>query len=476
MSFIKLFTIILIMGIIAFIASKFFNKTIVDCLEESVSENAYAGSRINVNLKCTNDKYNLAEYKARLFYTFSDDEFIEKELILEGANYSTKINTEYDKDKINYYFELKKEDKKYRYPAIKSLKQDLILSNSEKNSKPNDLKVEDISHTEIKFENMQNTNELNFALQIPDEVAIKNIALNYKFNEALEFQTKNLEYEREFSTVIENPTKVKRLDYYFEFDLVDKKIQYPSKDLIIIQDPKFLAMKKALDEFSIGKNIDVYLSYDDLSGNTVKINEYEKINGLSTIKLFVLVEVYKQIGEGKIKKSDTVSRYGYSGTVESGIKDMMVSSSNEATGALILKVGGTDNINKTLKEYIGENIKSEITHTPAYAEGGDNIVVAEEQLLLLKKFYSGQILADYKDEILEIMSKCSDYFSVKSLLGESKIYMKTGYSPPNMYGLIGIVEKSTSDKYVFALHIYGKNKQAIKLSYILDVIKIMQGY
>lgn len=466
------------MGVIAFIASKvFFNKTIVDCLEAKTTENALSGSRISVNLKCNNDKYNISDYKAKLFYTFNDDEFIEKELSLESVNFTTKINTEYGKDKLNYYFELEKEDKKYRYPPIKSLKQDLIILDSEGNSDvPNELKTEDITHTEIKFEDVRNSNELMFALQIPDEVAIKNIALNYKFNEAEEFLTKDLEYENEFSAVIENPAKVKKLDYYFEFDLGDKKIRYPSETQFIIQDPKFLAMKKALDEFSIGKNIDFYLSYDDLSGNMVKINEQEKINGLSTIKLFVLIEVYKQIGEGKIKKSDPVSRYGYSGTVESGIKDMMVSSSNEATGALILKVGGTDNINSTLKEYLGEDIKSEITHTPAYAEGGDNIVVAEEQLQLLKKLYRGEVLYDYKDEILEIMSKCSDYFSVKSLLGESKIYMKTGYSPPNMYGLIGIVEKSTSDKYVFALHIYGKNKQAIKLSYILDVIKIMQGY
>jgi hypothetical protein len=466
------------MAIFAFLVNKFFfNKTIVDCLEGSINENAFAGSRVSVSLKCNSDKYNLADYKVKFFYGFEDDKFIEKGLNLENANFTTKINTEYGKDKLNYYFELEKEDKNYRYPPIKTLKQDLILLDSEDNNDQSDeLKTEDITHTEIKFEDVRISNELNFALQIPDKVAIKNITLNYKFNEAEEFQTINLKYDKEFRAVIENPAKVKRLDYYFEFDLGDEKIQYPSETQFTIQDPKFLAMKKALDEFSVGKNIDMYLSYDYLSGNTVKINEYEKINGLSTIKFFVLTEVYKQIGEGKIKKTDPVSRYGYSGTVESGIKDMMISSSNEATGALILKVGGTDNINSTLKEYLGEDIKSEITHTPAYAEGGDNIVVAEEQLLLLKKLYNDEILADYKEEILEIMLKCYDYFSVKPLIGESKIYMKTGYSPPNMYGLIGIVENPNNYNYAFALHIYGKNKQAIKLSYIQDVIKIMQEY
>lgn len=46
----------------------------------------------------------------------------------------------------------------------------------------------------------------------------------------------------------------------------------------------------------------VAVYYDDLKGNTLKINEREKYNAASCIKIFILVELFNQITKGMINR------------------------------------------------------------------------------------------------------------------------------------------------------------------------------
>lgn len=108
----------------------------------------------------------------------------------------------------------------------------------------------------------------------------------------------------------------------------------------------------------------VAVYYDDFKGTKIKINEKEKYNAASCIKIFILIELFNQINNGSIKKEQKliykdehyvngsgVMRYLTKG-IELPVIDiatlMMIISDNVATNILIDYLG-IDNINKTIK-------------------------------------------------------------------------------------------------------------------------------
>lgn len=258
-----------------------------------------------------------------------------------------------------------------------------------------------------------------------------------------------------------------------QFLTLNPKIQiYPSLGTPIVQESEIDEIQAALLQFAQERNLDIYLAYDDLKGNTILINSAEITSGLSTIKFYIMLEVYKQLEEGKISKNDRVAKYGFSGTVEEALKDMMVYSSNEASGALILKVG-EENINNTLRKYLGESTQSIVTHTPGYPEGGYNLVTADDQIKLLKMLCNDEILSNYKREIMNLMLQCEDYFGVKRIPGVDTIAMKTGYNPPTEYGIIGIIKAKNENSFLVSIHLYGKNNTGIDADNISNILKIL---
>lgn len=119
-------------------------------------------------------------------------------------------------------------------------------------------------------------------------------------------------------------------------------------------------IKESLSNFD-GK---VAIYYDDLRGNVIKINEKEKYNAASCIKIFILVELFNQINNGIIKRNDELTyldKYYVNGSgviryLTKGIKLpildiatlMMIISDNVATNMLI-DLLGIEQINKTIK-------------------------------------------------------------------------------------------------------------------------------
>ncbi len=113
----------------------------------------------------------------------------------------------------------------------------------------------------------------------------------------------------------------------------------------------------------------IAIYYDDLKGNTIKINENEKYNSASCIKIFILIELFNQINKGvinrdkelKYEEKDYVNGSGILRYLSKGIKLpildiatlMMIISDNVATNILIDFLG-IENINKNI-ENIGCN-------------------------------------------------------------------------------------------------------------------------
>ena len=109
----------------------------------------------------------------------------------------------------------------------------------------------------------------------------------------------------------------------------------------------------------------VSIYYNDLKGTEIKINEKEKYNAASCIKIFILVELFNQICKGNIKREEEltyldkhyVNGSGVMKYLTKGIKLpvvdiatlMMIISDNVATNILIDFLG-INNINKTIEQ------------------------------------------------------------------------------------------------------------------------------
>lgn len=120
---------------------------------------------------------------------------------------------------------------------------------------------------------------------------------------------------------------------------------------------------------SIANNSNYTIGFyaSDTRGNVVKYNENKKFEAASCIKLFILIEYFKQVYENKINvndifiysESDNIPGlnsgiinsldYGLKLTSKDYVTLMIIYSDNIATNKLI-KYLGIENINKTIKE------------------------------------------------------------------------------------------------------------------------------
>lgn len=162
----------------------------------------------------------------------------------------------------------------------------------------------------------------------------------------------------------------------------------------------------------------VAIYYDDLKGNTIKINENEKYNSASCIKIFILVELFRQINKGIINKNDEityeekdyVNGSGILRYLSKGIKLpildiatlMMIISDNVATNILIDYLG-IENINKCIKD-IGCN------NTQLYSKfkSAENEVFSEttayDYYLVWKKLNNYELFnRDVTQQIIDII-------------------------------------------------------------------------
>lgn len=195
---------------------------------------------------------------------------------------------------------------------------------------------------------------------------------------------------------------------------------------------------------------EVAVYYDDLNGNILKINEKEKYNAASCIKIFILIELFNQLCNEMINRKieltyldeHYVNGSGVMRYLSKGIKLpildiatlMMIISDNVATNILIDFLG-IEKINKTI-----ENIGCKDTKLYSKFKSAEDEVFSEttayDYYLVWKKLNNYELFnKDITQEIIEIIKNQKYHEMVGD--GIDEIYKK-GETPTVNY----IVSKS----------------------------------
>lgn len=173
------------------------------------------------------------------------------------------------------------------------------------------------------------------------------------------------------------------------------------------------------------KKYDIGFYAEDSYGNIISHNENKKYETASCIKVFILIEYYKQIFNKKIKLIDTFTydekynikglnsgviknfNYGIKFTSEDLAMLMILYSDNIATNVLIDYLG-IENINNTIYELGFKNTK--LLHKLdllKYKEFG--VTTPKEYAMVYKKILSGEIYnKEISNNILKLLKKQSD--------------------------------------------------------------------
>ncbi len=180
-----------------------------------------------------------------------------------------------------------------------------------------------------------------------------------------------------------------------------------------------------LREIAVGTRGAFGLAVLDLtSGETFAINEHSLFPQASAIKIPILMEVYRQAGEGKFKLSDlrriekadktpgsgVLSELG-DGTVELSLHDlcvlMILVSDNTATNILIDLVG-MENVNQML-EGLGlqkTRLRRRMMDMAAATRGEENVSTPAEAARIMEILYRGEFISRAVcDEIMAILLK-----------------------------------------------------------------------
>ena len=163
------------------------------------------------------------------------------------------------------------------------------------------------------------------------------------------------------------------------------------------------------------------------TGEKIFINENEVFPQASSIKVYILAELYHQAEQGKFHLSDVLPlpvsvRVTGSGvlnelgesSVSMSIRDyavlMIVLSDNTATNLLIKQVG-MENVNKFLQSHgaVKTKLQRMMMDLKAAAEGRENIGTPKEVLMILEKLYRGEIVSrKASEDMLSILQKPKD--------------------------------------------------------------------
>lgn len=439
--------------------------------ESGVEGSPVAGGRLLFNLSVKHVN-NIEE--VRLNFKMKNGEYKSVKLDLNNDKYEGKIQTEEGSTELEYFFEIKTNKNSLRYPEDNDLKETLVLADNAT------LLKNKFEQTITPFE----TEKPVLTLNMNDSFPITNVKLLYKVDTATEFTAVPIEYDNGYSVTLESaPTT--SLEYYFVINSGGKDIEYPDNFKLVLRRDKKSddifadSLMKNVEDYAKREGENIRFTINDLKGTTTSYKGNEKVITLSVIKFWVMVETFNQLNQGKIDKSSGVARYGYVGTVQSGLNDMMINSNNAATGSLILKVGGVVPVDNTIYQYLGKNAVTKLVYTPGYTEPspvkGTNEMTTDELALAMELLYNKKLVSESAStEMMALMEKCADYFSVKSIPGIRKIYMKTGYNPNEHFALGGIV---ATDKGDYGFGIFTEDPSGRSSTTIVkNVLAMIQAY
>lgn len=224
------------------------------------------------------------------------------------------------------------------------------------------------------------------------------------------------------------------------------------------------------------------MAFRDLqNGNTILINEHSLFHAASTMKVPVMIEVFKQAATGKFSLRDSIEiknefksiidsslfsldrkddsdtliydHLGEQRTVYSLMYDMIIVSSNMATNLIIDKVGAS-NAQQTMRD-LGTNkmqVLRGVEDGKAYKAGMNNTTTAYDLMVIFEKMAKGEAVDSIASaEMVKILldQKFNDIIPA-GLPPDVKVAHKTGWIT-GVHHDAGIVFLPDGRKYVLVL-------------------------
>ncbi|WP_373520852.1 serine hydrolase [Aquiflexum sp.] len=205
---------------------------------------------------------------------------------------------------------------------------------------------------------------------------------------------------------------------------------------------------------------DFAIAFKDLQKpeRNIFINEHENFHAASTMKIPVMLEIFKQVKEGKYKLSDSLlvknefksivdgstysmdisrdsgeqlyEQIGSYRSIEDLVGDMIIYSSNLATN-IVIELVGADNVNSTLRGMGAKNIKvlRGVEDIKAFDAGLSNTTTAYDLMLILEAIARGEAVNTISSKrMVNILLKQKHRDMIPALLPEHvKIANKTGW-------------------------------------------------
>jgi beta-lactamase class A len=217
------------------------------------------------------------------------------------------------------------------------------------------------------------------------------------------------------------------------------------------------------------------------TGETLLINEHESFHAASTMKMPVMVELYRQAAAGKFLLTDLVTvknefrsiadsssyqlnaaddsqqelyqQIGTRKTMYDLMYQMIIMSSNLATNILIEMVDGK-NVTQTMRELGAKDIQvlRGVEDSKAYAKGMNNTTTAYDLMLVFDKMAKGEVVSPQAcQEMIKVLldQHYRDIIPAR-LPADVKVAHKTGFITA-LHHDAGIVFMPDGTKYTLVL-------------------------
>ncbi len=244
----------------------------------------------------------------------------------------------------------------------------------------------------------------------------------------------------------------------------------------------FQKLKANIDKEVSGKKGTFAVAFKDLqTGKEIRINDEVVYHAASTMKTPVMIEVYKQAGEGKFSLSDSIELknefksiadgssftldsaddsehelYNHMGgkrTIDSLLYQMIIVSSNFATNLIIQKVGA-ENVTNTMRQLGAKKMQvlRGVEDNKAFEKGWNNTTTAHDLEVIFEKIAKGEaVSAEASQAMVNILlqQRFNDIIPA-GLPTDVKVAHKTGFIT-HVHHDSGIVFLPDGRKYVLVL-------------------------
>ena len=284
---------------------------------------------------------------------------------------------------------------------------------------------------------------------------------------------------------------------------LERIVLRPDKDAILDTAELKSRIKKELDTYPKGRF--AYAFMDIATGERVLYNERETFHAASTMKTPVMIEAFKQAGQGKFALTDSITVYNefrsivdrsrYSLSPESDSEQalyaevgnkvtwqdllhrMITESSNLATNIIVDQVGAK-NVMKTMK-IIGANdiqVLRGVEDTKAFEQGRNNTTTAYDLMLVFEQLAIGGVVDEAaSQEMINILMDQHHRGIIPAKLPDGvKVANKTGSITKIMHDS-GIVFLPDGRRYVLVLLSGGLDGKEAKAA-LSTVSKLVYDY